>query len=53
MYDSFEAKYQATVGIDFLSKTMDVPAAQRRYPQLCTYIRDVFAEVHAYPGRFC
>ncbi|CAG2178995.1 unnamed protein product, partial [Oppiella nova] len=52
MYDSFETSYQATIGIDFLSKVMSTPdrtirlqlwdtAGQERFRSLIpSYIRD-------------
>merc|ERR1712196_306080 len=60
MYDSFDKNYQATIGIDFLSKTMYLEdrtvrlqlwdtAGQERFRTLIpSYIRDSFVAVIVY-----
>lgn len=66
MYDSFDNTYQATIGIDFLSKTMYLEdrtvrlqlwdtAGQERFRSLIpSYIRDSTVAVVVYAwGRFC
>lgn len=41
MYDSFDNMYQATIGIDFLSKV------QNQYLQLCSYLADAYFSIRA------
>ena len=60
MYDSFDAQYKATIGIDFMSKTMYLPdrtirlqlwdtAGQERFRSLIpSYIRDSNVAVVVY-----
>ncbi|KAH6796639.1 RAB GTPase-like protein H1E [Perilla frutescens var. hirtella] len=48
MYDKFDTTYQATIGIDFLSKTMDTAGQERFRSLIPSYIRDSSVAVVVY-----